>query len=378
MCSILTYQDITEEIKTNYDKKNQKSILLGNGFSIGYEADFFNYKKLIHAVKDKISDAGASLTELLNNKENPEYILKIMFDSTECIPIVNRPYLSIANINKPLGELKEDRQLLKKSLIDVFESEHPEYKVESEDLLSTCADKLKIYNQVYTTNYDLILYWSILKANELSKENHFKDGFYRNKNLAGEFLEDDHLLLWTPGNGHFNVMYLHGAIHLIRSKSKNPSDEGNIYKIKKAKDETFHLKDVIKQLRNDMSYENIVILEGTSEAKMELIINNPYLIRGLDRLSRSSGCFVVYGCSILKSNDKINNDEHIWTRIINANINKLYIGIHDDRQKYFDEKRAVIIEALDKLYHRRDYCSLEDKITFFSTKNNNDIWSARK
>lgn len=380
--STKTYQDIAKEIELAPYSKNsghKKTILLGNGFSIGYRDNFFNNDELIKMIKEEIKHI--TLNNILDKERNLEYILKIMLDSTECIPIINKSYLSIDNIEEPLTELKKDRELLKNSLINVFEKNHPAYNG-SEKLIETCAKNLTIYNQIFTLNYDLILYWCFLKCNDFPKEahlknNHFRDGFTREKNLSGNSLKDKYLLMWTPGNSRFNVVYLHGAIHLLRrnieSKEKiSNEEEGSIYKIKKNK-KVLHLKEVIKRLRDYLLYDNVIVLEGTSEKKMELIINNPYLSRGIDKLSRSSGHFVIYGCSIVGHNNKINNDSHIWARIINADIEKLYIGIH--KKEFSEEKKKIILAALKTLYHKKGDVSLEEKIIFFLIENN-DIWQS--
>jgi hypothetical protein len=66
----------------------------------------------------------------------------------------------------------------------------------------------------------------------------------------------------------------------------------------------------------------------------------------------------------------INNDKHIWQRVINSSFKTLYIDLHLDKLQFTD-KQGDIMNAL-KIISHDDIAN--KNIEFFTTKEN-DIWS---
>ena len=360
MIKLPTYKEIVKDIEKIDGDKN---ILLGNGFSMGVFDDFFNHQSLINNISDEINATNDNLIKLLSNNDvqNIEIALRVMHDSFDCLRMMNNIYINIQDVDKLIPSIESDITVLKDALIKVFDTLHPEYNSGKEDSFQSCARNLSIYNRVYTLNYDLILYWVFLKHNESqSVDKLFKDGF------SGKHV-NDHLLLWSPTNNLINITYLHGAIHLVQDANES------ICKIIKGKlkNESFiHLSDIINRLKDEPTFNNIIVLEGRTEKKLEVIHRNPYLYRGLSRLGSSSGCFVIYGCSICEDAGNINNDKHIWERIVNSKVSKIYIGICHDKPN-----TSSVTDALLSCYHGEDPSDLISRISFFST-DNNEIWQS--
>src|SRR5262249_40577295 len=127
---------------------------------------------------------------------------------------------------------------------------------------------LSAHSYVYTTNYDLLLYWSIMDESKI-----FKDFFWGKWATA-------------PDEAHFDltdtdlwdekctkILFLHGALHLYRSKAstfkKIGGDRGSLL-------EQFDVRgDAIP----------LFISEGTSKDKLSAIKRDDYLSFAYERFS---------------------------------------------------------------------------------------------
>jgi hypothetical protein len=77
------------------------------------------------------------------------------------------------------------------------------------DVIPTCVEFLNPFSKIFTTNYDLLLYWVIIKS-----RGKFGDGFLNAKDangFRGPF-EEDRLC---------NVYNIHGGLQLFLRKTAN-------------------------------------------------------------------------------------------------------------------------------------------------------------
>lgn len=143
------------------------------------------------------------------------------------------------------------------------------------------AKYLNGHRAVFTTNYDLVLYWSHLQ------------------NAARVSLVD---FFWGPGNTYdpndvrlhssslTPVYYCHGAIHLWQD------DYGDNGKWTNA--DTGNLLAVRSRYIVDKSKRPLFISEGTSKAKVRTIQRSPYLSFCLDAMREDERNTVIFGHSL--------------------------------------------------------------------------------
>lgn len=354
-----------------HQSKSDIEIILGSGFSYGMGTQSNKvkliYKSLIDEVETHLTNERirSLVTKNKANEINLEHYIRLMHDSTMCIPFLNNTdYLKNASFNDQ--NIREDIVELKKNIIDTIEIIHPTSWMPFDTRISSCANNMRVFRRIYTLNYDLVLYWVFLRHNDLHvNAKLFRDGFAQRPRRL------QNLLTYSDSNNHANVLYLHGAIHLV------VDSKGDTRKICKSKENGWlSLTELIPRLKKSRlltKYNNLVVLEGTEENKTRMISQNSYLHKCYQRLRSTTSDLIIYGCSIL-NNDELNNDTHIWYAALHAPCKKIFIGIHIDdfTDAEFDSRRTTILNALDRKYCLGD---LKYKIDFFRT-DIDDLWSA--
>ncbi|WP_084386832.1 DUF4917 family protein [Castellaniella caeni] len=143
------------------DSPSKMALLLGNGFSIGVSRGF-SYSNLY---RDFVENDGACymcVKDIFDRLKtnNFEDVLRAVYHA-----------LMVSIDNKDaLESLYFD---IKKSLISAVDRVHPK---KSEIQCETIKNELLNYDSVFTTNYDLISYWSLLHK---MKKDSFFDFFSR-------------------------------------------------------------------------------------------------------------------------------------------------------------------------------------------------------
>lgn len=314
MHKIFTFDEIIA--KTNQEKR---FLLLGNGFSMAYDFNRFSFTSLLDsAIKEKIIIANSPIHEMFKRLETAdfEYIMRLLEDAHKTINCydTNKCAKDIEN------SLIEDSIKLKYYLVDIITNNHPEKITEIEDnRFVNTINFIGKFKKIYTLNYDLLLYWTIIKLNEECKKDIFKDGF-------GQSEYDNYEIIYrnkSDNNGQ-NVFYLHGALHLFDKKT-------DFLKIKYK--ETHPLTEQILEKLNKNIYP-IFISEGTAENKKNKIIHNALLnssYKSLQTLGSSDSSLILFGTT-LKS-----NDEHIKKAILDNKVKDIYIGINPTKQKELEE-----------------------------------------
>jgi len=158
-------------------------------------------------------------------------------------------------------------------------------------VLEQIGTAISEYDHVFSTNYDVLLYWAILLANESMGYNHFKDYFFsRDDDETVRFSVGDSQI-W-PDRGRERVVgvsYLHGALHLVRTA------DGETHKL--CRREGQYLLDRFGEEILDGA-SPLVVTEGTSAGKLKSIDRSGYLTFALSQLSETRGNVVVFGHSL--------------------------------------------------------------------------------
>ena len=133
------------------------------------------------------------------------------------------------------------------------------------------------YNFIFTTNYDLLVYWSILQD-----ESCFCDYFW----------QQDHSFdlgdIRPYNNKAGKILYLHGALHLeslLDGTVRKRVNDG---------------RDLLEQFGNPNNSNAVplVVTEGNSHQKLQSILKSAYLSFAFSNFSSSTTPLVIFGHSL--------------------------------------------------------------------------------
>lgn len=283
----------------------KRHLLLGNGFSIACRPDIFVYGKLFEQADfSKLSPSAKKTFNALDTQDF-EKVIKALRDAKAVLAA----YEGIPS--KLLAALQNDADGLRELLVQTIASSHPEQPGEiQEHEYAACRQFLTNFHNVYTLNYDLLLYWAQM---------HTEEGITPSSDDGFRKPEDDFdaaYVTWEPGNSHKqNTWFLHGALHLF--------DAGT--EIQKYTWVNTGIR-LIEQIRDALKrdYFPIFVAEGTSNEKLIRIRHNDYLAKAFRSFSEIGGALFVYGHSLAE------NDEHYLKRIERGKLSHLYVGIYGD------------------------------------------------
>ena len=340
---LLTYDEVLQQI----DQK--RHLLLGNGFSMAYDRNRFSFTSLLQSAIDKqIIKENSEIHQIFqdNNTSDFEQVVKTLENTSKVIEIYTQD-------EKLCKQLLEDSKKLKQFLVDIVTNNHPEKITEiSDDKFNSTINFIKDYDNIYSLNYDLLLYWSMEKLREKIENKQIQDGI---KGFTDGFCNsDDGNYVVFNNNSHRNTcLYLHGALHIF--------DSGNEI-IKKTYSRTgIPLKEQIGEELNNNRYP-VFVSEGTSEQKKTKILHNAYLNHCYKSLCAIGGDLVIFGTT-LKS-----NDEHIQDAILKSKIKNIYFGVSDlDKGK---QELSDFIEKNKKLDNQKQISFYDYKSVKIWTENN--------
>lgn len=309
-----------QEALTDAKRFNKRHLLTGNGFSIACSSDIFRYDTLYEQADfSKLSLNVRSVFEVLNTKDF-EIVMKNLMGAAKVLTVY-------APTEKTLiSSLEKDAEDLKNVLVEAIASSHPENPSNiSEEEYSYCKTFLTNFNNIYTLNYDLLLYWTTMHYVETG-EIKADDGFRTPDEGRKEYVSWD----IEKTNGQ-NIFYLHGALHVFDTGSELQKYTWINTGIK--------LIDQIRAALDSSSFP-LFVSEGTSIEKEGKIMHSNYLSRGLRSFANIGGCLFIYGHSLAE------NDKHILKLISKSKVEKLYISIYGDISSEVNQGIVRAAEAL--------------------------------
>ncbi len=282
----LKFEDLPD-YKSVVDKLNKrkypKHLIMGNGFSMAYDHKIFSYNALYDFI-EKLEDSTLSkLFEVVNTK-NFELVMRQLDNFIEMAK-------AFEDDGKLTKALTDANQLLRQSLIDAVSSLHPDHVFEIEEQKSkACFSFLNEYlekeGRVFSTNYDLLLYW-VLMRNESKQAN---DGFGRehlNPVATRKGQEDAQYgdLYWGKYKDEQKVFHVHGTLPIFDTGTEI---EKEVYRDRQ------YLLDNIKERMDNKEYP-IFVTAGDGTEKLKHIYHNRYLIHCYDTLCDITGFLVSFG-----------------------------------------------------------------------------------
>lgn len=336
----MTFQEAISH-SSGYSKKH---LLLGNGFSIACVPTIFSYNSLYSAADLTAMPELAGVFSSLKTNDF-ELVINTLENSSKILTAYD------SNLDMVSNKMHQQAQALKEKLIQTVADNHPAIPGEIQDskyeaCLKFLANFIDQKGNIYTLNYDLLLYWTLMYGwNKKLINTQPNDGFGRDSAFYdGQHYVDDYLTWQGDKNAHGqNVHYLHGALHIY--------DRG--IEVEKFNWTDTH-KPLIDQAREALSQDRfpLFVAEGESEKKLDRITHSGYLFHSYKSFSTTMSfgarsdkcCLFTFGVSFGA------NDAHILEKIANGKVSCLYVSLYGDPSTTVNKQ---IIKSAEELKRRR-------------------------
>jgi hypothetical protein len=282
-----------------------KHVLLGNGFSRACRNDIFAYEVLFDRADFTNIPLARRAFDALKTTDF-ERVMNALRMAALLIPVYAPDQPELAAI------LTRQADALRDVLASAIAQNHPDKPSDiSDEQYAACRRFLNRFRNVYTLNYDLLLYWAIMQRESAQAMSPRDDGFRTPDEGGAEYVTWE-----VEKTDKQNVFYLHGALHLYDAGSE----------LKKFTWINTGVR-LIEQVRDalDQNLFPLIVAEGSSNEKMARIQHSNYLGRGYRSFAKITGNLYVYGFAMSQ------NDEH-WLRLIerNGSLRRLFVGIYGD------------------------------------------------
>jgi len=303
------------------DRSCPRAVLLGNGFSIDWNAGTFDYHSLFEeAVLDGLAADKADLFNTLGTYDF-ERVVEFLKTAANLADLYGARDAVLAD------NLRSDANVVRNGLADVIAARHPARPASITDAEAESARKfLGAFDTIFTINYDLLLFWVINRI-DTKHQPPRADGFQ-----------------WPTVDGPYNylvfkrrvandrgaVFWLHGGLHLF-------VDDEKLYKL------SYSSTPLIPQIRENLvaGQYPLVVTEGSSEEKRARIERSSYLTYANNRFRDLNGCLFVHGMSLS------DNDDHLREALSDKEsaVELIYVSIHGN--KFTSPNRKLVSRAED-------------------------------
>jgi len=315
---LLTFEEALRQTEGRH-----RHVMLGNGFSMAWRANVFSYSSLLEEAdfSDILDHEGLFAVAGSNDFE---IVIRGLQQSAAYLRVY-RP-----DDEQTAARMLQDAEALKTILVRAIADNHPDLPAAvTPEAYAACRRFLSHFEHIYTVNYDLLLYWTLMQ-NEIDElDIRCDDGFRQTENG-----EDADYVAWEDHQSA-NVHFLHGALHLFDSGTE-------LQKYTWLRTGIPLIEQVRAALDRDLF--PLFVAEGTSDMKIERINHGAYLHKALRSLTSVTGDLFVYGHSLAE------NDEHILRQIERGRIGRLYISIYGDPDT---PENRQIMERARRMSERR-------------------------
>lgn len=299
------------------------SLLLGNGFSIACDPRY-SYRALREHAEDLLPEVSRALLDRLDT-DNLEQVMQIVEDARWVAEQFDRP-----GFDRDLASAHAKTCL---ALVQALAADHltsPRQIDRDRDRSSHAVAFLSLFSRVFTTNYDLLLYWTMMKdAGHRDQGYNYRDGFRRPEGEQyGEF----------DGSVDVNVFYLHGALHLYEHQVEQSTSAR-----KHVRTGNRGLVKIVKSTLERGDFP-LFVAGGRPEQKLETIRRSPYLRRCFDAFSQLDGPLVIFGWSLGDS------DRHLLKALAsNPQLGTVYLSFYGDADSPSNLRlRATVAELCEE------------------------------
>lgn len=313
-------EDYTDCLSELRGKGRQIHLFLGNGFSMAYDAKIFSYNALQTFISELSDPVVNHLFDVVKSK-NLEVIMQQLHVLSDLLDVFG----DYDDLKKKV--VAADRSL-RKGLIDAVRELHPEHVFTVPDKqIEACYNFLEPYlsngGNIFTTNYDILLYWVLMRSGCRTHNDGFGYELENPEERNPDEQEWSSVLTWGPNVGGQNLHYLHGALHLF--------DTG-IDIEKEMYDSAGYLLENIEERMGREEYP-IFVTAGDGKEKLAQIVHNRYLEHCYSRLQSVEGSLVTFGFNFGEYDDHIIDAINMAAHHGRPRGDKLfsiYIGVYDD------------------------------------------------
>lgn len=349
----------------------KRHLLIGNGFSIALFPKLFPYKSLLEQADFSNLQQARQAFDLLNTTDF-ETVIAALRQAATLLPLYSPDPNTCLLMHQHAEALKE-------LLVQVIAGQHPERPADiSETQYAACRSFLAYFvgenrirkesgkkkdfrGNIYTLNYDLLLYWTLLHDDLIKwdSENPLNSTF-----IEGEELKHDDGFRSPDGNPDANyvawdaegasdgqnIHYLHGALHLF---DNGPELEKKCWE----RSGGIPLIEQIRSALNEGKFP-LFVSEGNSDGKLTRIRHSGYLQRSLKSFAKicqtPASSLFIYGHSLHE------NDGHVLKYIGKGRFQKLCISLYGDPGEAYNRKILANAQQLaavrDEEYPLEIYC----------------------
>ena len=398
---LLTYDSVLSELQNSKSKNN---LLLGNGFNLSLGVNT-NYKNIFEIMKQNNKDysiidsndldlekfIGACLDKIVNdNSQHTKFLTrfihnKIKLDFMKAItqivskeikniyhdnnskiylllknfdnyftlnydPFLYQLLLSYKTSNKQESGIAFNNSLFGKKELHKTKNQKIQEEIEKAINKGTMTfeidgDSKQFYlNKLSKTDFKaemkqyykgqitftklsriIDVIWEEKEAENIKCLNNIYDGF---NNIFGKDLE-----YCNPKTQ--NLFFIHGAFH-IRQKGKKTE------KITQQANKSLYTKieEIVEKENED------IICIFSNDNKENEIMKNEYLTNGINKLEKLEGTLLIIGSSLA------DNDSHIFKRINNSNISKIFISCEE-------KNKNKIYKSAINFFPKKEICLLD-------------------
>lgn len=336
---------------------DRRHLLLGNGFSIALFPGKFSYESLFdQAVENDLFKDAPQILDAFGILDTTDF--EVVLSALKSMRKLMRLYVGDPDVATVVAKHVEH---LKRSLVMVIADKHPNRLGEVAEAQFTAARRFLAQfagqhlgkpGSVYTLNYDLLLYWTILHdPSPVWDGRRFvppPDEAYLARDDGFRAPEDDYgapYVTWdvADGSNSQNIHFLHGGLHLY--------DAGNeLQKFCWERSGGIPLMDQIHEALDTDRFP-LFVTEGDSASKLAKILHSGYLTRSYKSFIGVCGApsnnLFIYGHSLAHS------DEHILRQIENGKFRGLFISVYGDPGADYNvaiERRAEALRAARERY----------------------------
>lgn len=309
MNKILTFEEAIKDAPNR--GANKKHLLLGNGFSMAYDSSIFGWRSLYKAAFEKFP-AIKKVFEAAGTNDF-EVVLKIYRSTINLV----KSYSQLEQSKDLINFLENDFKLIQKALVETLKKLHPEKATCINNIqYESCLYFLNHFqgNKIFSTNYDLLLYWVIAKSVEES-DGHGKwpkDLFYNKIQSLDNVIS----LAWEQLSQRSPDLYfLHGALHIFNNSQNHTIKY-------KYKSNEINMIDQI-QMNFDKDVFPLFVSGDSKKSKLSVINDSSYLSKAYSSLGSIGGALFIFGHSM------DDNDEHLYDQIVKSNVEHIYFGLRD-------------------------------------------------
>jgi hypothetical protein len=309
-------------------------LILGNGASIAFDPRF-----AYHSLNDRAQALGLITPDIQRvfdhlHTADFELVLRMLWHAS----MINQA-LAIPDVRTT-----QAYEAVREALIAVIQAIHvPHNEVSAR--LAPAAAFMSRFSTVLSLSYDVLVYWTILAANE-DAPNRFKDCF-----LGGEFQQNWKQFREPYGLNHQAtlIFYPHGSLTLAADLA------GAEFKLHATAGAA--LLDTVFERWRFGGTTPVFVSEGTSEQKRAAIRRSPYLSTVYEEVIPDLGdSVVVFGWSLHE------NDEHLLDAVCRGGPRRFAMAV-DPAAGNLAELEAGILRKLSDLLGRNKF-----ELTFFDRR----------